>query len=1146
MSTRPSGSRKYRSELRAVTVAGMLALLLLPSISRADAFKLGVRNDFSMGADIVVVAADLNEDGKVDLVASDYSGNQINVRLGDGVGGYGPAVNFPTGAAPSGLVVCDFNKDGHQDVVTSNTGDNKVSLLLGDGAGGFAPKIDFATGTTPSFLATGDLNSDGFSDLVVTNSGSNSISVLMATGTATFFTPKVDYACAPASNPQGVAIGDLNDDGKPDAAVASYGTNQVSVFFGNSNGDGTLPARVEFTTDSSPFAVAIGDVNNDGRADLAVGNYWGFNVSVFPADGLPGNFGPRTDYTLGYASESVAIVDMNLDGKADLVAATNGGFVRVFQGDTLGSFVSPVDIATGSYPKTVITPDVNGDGRRDLVTANFYGGNVSQLLAPGGFAPRRDYATPGNPDAVAIGDVNGDGRPDLAITTNTPAASVQLGTGTGDFGPKTSFPTGTSPTDVAIADVSGDGRPDLVVTNGGSNTVSILLGNGLGQFGAKTDFATGVGPQSLAVGDVNADGRPDVAVANYNANTVSVLLGIGGGSFGAKTDYVTGTSPNGVAIGDVSGDGRLDLVLTNANSNTVSILLGNGSGGFGAKTDFTTGTRPISPTIADMNGDGLLDLVVGNLVDNTVSVLPGTGGGAFGARTDFATGTNPNSVVAGDVNSDGRLDLVVANTLVNTVGVMLGNGQGGFGPRIDLATGVFPADVAVADVSSDGRLDLVVASSSSVSVFLGLVPTRISLTGPPGASVNTWTPLTATVSIPSPGYGITSGTVQFFDGTTLLGTKTVNSGKAALVWVPTRPGNHVLSAVYSGNSRLYGSISSEACWCGCPFFVAPGGGGQVRTMTDVVSDQGGWLRMLFFRSPWDFRGSANPIMGYQIYRRANVAGATMSPVKSAESRPSRTAAPDGMAVLGWDYVSTVPATTDDFYDVVVPTTVDSNGSGIHRAMVFVRAATGTPGVFYDSAPDSGYSVDNLPPVPPAPFLGTYSSGATHLHWGVNDESDLWYYRVYRGNSAVFVPGPSNLIATRSDTGYVDSGPAGRYYKLSALDVNGNESGFALLTPSNTLEVPDAGPVAFALNRIQPNPLRGERLRVAFALPVAGPARLEVMDVSGRIVKQTDVGGLGAGQHEVVLDGGRRLPPGLYLVRLSQGAKTQVERVMVLK
>jgi hypothetical protein len=210
----------------------------------------------------------------------------------------------------------------------------------------------------------------------------------------------------------------------------------------------------------------------------------------------------------------------------------------------------------------------------------------------------------------------------------------------------------------------------------------------------------------------------------------------------------------------------------------------------------------------------------------------------------------------------------------------------------------------------------------------------------------------------------------------------------------------------------------------------------------------------------------------------------------------------------------------------------------------VRALTGTPGVHYDSAPDSGHSVDNLPPAPPAPFTGAYASGATHLHWGASTEADFWYYALHRGSTADFTPGPENRIATCSSTGYVDVGPAGSHYKLAAVDVNGNESGYAALGPEGTVGVPGAAS-AFALDGVRPNPALGGRMLVHFTLPTGEPAELELIDVAGRRVIGRAVGSLGAGRHAVDLAAGCRVPPGLYLVQLTQGTNTRVVRAAIL-
>jgi hypothetical protein len=511
-----------------------------------------------------------------------------------------------------------------------------------------------------------------------------------------------------------------------------------------------------------------------------------------------------------------------------------------------------------------------------------------------------------------------------------------------------------------------------------------------------------------------------------------------------------------------------------------------------------------------------------------------------GVRVDFATGTNSLSVAIGDVSGDGRPDLAVANYGSNTVSVLLGNGAGGFGAKTDFATGTGPLSVAIGDVSGDGRPELAVTNfdSNTVSVLLGLVPTRTAITTNPGPAVlGAPVTLTATVSIPAPGYGTPVDSVRFFDGTTLLGTSPVNGVVAGLALFAPYLGERAITAVYKGDGKLFGSISGVATQK-----VVTTAAAAISGITDVGNDQGGAARLVFGRSPFDYLGSGTPITGYQVYRRAIIAAA-------ARARPAgldRAADPIAVQLAGWDYVTTVPATTEDTYQATVPTFADSNASGFHRAVLFVRAATATPGIFYDSPQDSGYSVDNLPPISPAPFTGAYASGATHLHWGANAEPDLWYYKLHRGSTDGFAPAPGNLIATPGDTGYVDVGPAGGYYKLAAVDVNGNVSGYALLTPGGTVGVANGATLTFALEGARPNPSRGGRLNVAFALPSGASARLELIDVSGRRMEVREVGALGAGRHVVELAAGRKVPAGSYLVRLTQGANRRTVRAIVIE
>jgi len=191
-------------------------------------------------------------------------------------------------------------------------------------------------------------------------------------------------------------------------------------------------------------------------------------------------------------------------------------------------------------------------------------------------------------------------------------------------------------------------------------------------------------------------------------------------------------------------------------------------------------------------------------------------------------------------------------------------------------------------------------------------------------------------------------------------------------------------------------------------------------------------------------------------------------------------------------------------------------------------------------------VDHVAPAQPTGLVAAYSGGQTNLGWSANTENDLDSYRIYRATSADFTPALDNRIATQISTSYADVGPAGRYYKVSAVDVNGNESGFALITPDETTEVDFERPVAFALEGVRPNPANRSRLNVAFALPSGAAARLDLIDVSGRRVISREVGSLGAGRHTVNLSEGRAVAPGLYWVRFTQGANERAARVAVIE
>jgi len=391
-----------------------------------------------------------------------------------------------------------------------------------------------------------------------------------------------------------------------------------------------LPAVTYGSGGQGAMAVAVADLNGDGRPDLVVPN--ACSISVGCSDSEPigvllgngdGTFQPALTYSSGgvtsYVLGSVAIADVNRDGKPDVVVTNACG--------------SNSNCATGSVGVLL----GNGDGT---------------------FQPAVTYGSGGYFDiSVAVDDVNGDGKPDVLVANDcadivcqgSGMVGVLLGNGDGTFDSAIRYDSGGHyARSVAVADVNGDGKPDLLVTNDcflncTVGLVAVLLGNGDGTFQQAVAYdSNGSHRKSVAVADVNGDSRPDLLVANYCAadstcggggpGAVDVLLGNGDGTFRPAATYSSGADDaNSIAVADVNGDGKPDLLVTNqcadlinCTSGTIAVLVGNGDGTFQPAVTYDSGGYfAQSIAVADVNGDSKSDLLVANFGIDSFSSGPG-------------------------------------------------------------------------------------------------------------------------------------------------------------------------------------------------------------------------------------------------------------------------------------------------------------------------------------------------------------------------------------------------------------------------------------------------------------------------------------------------------------------------------------------
>lgn len=325
----------------------------------------------------------------------------VSSRLQTSLDAYAMPTRFGVGTRPANLVLADLNGDGRPDMVVPNAGDKTVSIRLADPAkpGFFLPSILLATpGRTPLDVAVGDLNGDGLMDIVVAASGANTILVFLHGPTPGTFQAPLSFPVG--GDPQAVTVADLDGDGHLDIAVATD-ANTVSVLRQLIYSP-TLVAQsaVDFPTGIHPVAIKAADLHGTGKLDLLTAN-WGadtnpntLGLSVL-SQTTPGVFAPPVHYATDYRGSALAVGDLNSDGRLDVAVACAGlpgspGAISVFLQNTTtpGALLSPVNYRGTWGPMGVAIADMDGDGHPDLVLAD---GEIvvryNSATTPGTFGP---------------------------------------------------------------------------------------------------------------------------------------------------------------------------------------------------------------------------------------------------------------------------------------------------------------------------------------------------------------------------------------------------------------------------------------------------------------------------------------------------------------------------------------------------------------------------------------------------------------------------------------------------------------------------------------------------------------------------------------------------------------------------------------
>lgn len=360
-------------------------------------------------------------------------------------GTFSTQLTLPLGDEPRFILFRDLDNDGKGDLVSPSVDSDILSVYRNTSipnAISFAPKFDLTTNNEPREVVAGDLDGDGLLDLAVVNTFSNNISVfrnISTTGNIAF-AAKVDFATN--DNPRNLVIKDIDGDGRPDMVSSDHNDRSVTVLRNTTTGIGSInfAAGIDISVGGNPRGLAIQDLDGDGRQDIVVVNDFDGNLSVLRnnASGTNISFDSAEDFNTGLSPRTVSIGDLDGDNKYDLVV-TNAISDNIAILRNTGSGGNPINfnrstLTVGDEPLAAVLTDLDGDGRVDIAVANAtnngVGGSVSVFRNTSSgtlsFSGQVVYDTEDDPPFIVSGDFDGDGQPDIATANSNTPGSISI------------------------------------------------------------------------------------------------------------------------------------------------------------------------------------------------------------------------------------------------------------------------------------------------------------------------------------------------------------------------------------------------------------------------------------------------------------------------------------------------------------------------------------------------------------------------------------------------------------------------------------------------------------------------------------------------------------------------------------------------
>jgi len=855
-----------------------------------------------------VVAADLNGDGILDLVTTDYGGSTISVLLGNGDGTFRAHVDYAVGALSFGLAVGDLNGDGIPDIAVGSGSSTLVSVFLGNGDGTLRAAQTYDSGGVPEYVVIADFNGDGILDLATCAGGLGTVSVLLGNGDGTFAARQTFGASV---FPDGLAMADFNHDGKPDLAVSNNPADAVSVFLGN--GDGSFQLAVDYPVGTAPTNLVAVDLNADGNPDLVVCDSVGSNVSVLMGRG-DGTFLPKVDYAGFNNPWGIVAADVNGDGIPDVVVSSPASqAVEVFLGKGDGTLLAAAPFATGSANYLLAVGDWNGDGVMDLAVPDISVSKVSVALGSiSATATLGGVSVPGGGVHNIVASYAGDTNSDPSVSAPISLAGTPFATTTELNAAPMSGPVGQTfvlTANISPASSSGYFAGGTVTFYDGGTGIGVPVSVAGGSASISSNAFT-AGMHSITAtysGDIDFTGSTTpagtvIAVASAQSITFPAINPV---SYGVAPFPLNATASSGLAVtfSVISGPGAVSgTTLTVRGVGSVVIQAdqaGNASFSAAPAVRRTLVVNPATTTTAlvtsaatvSVNANLTLTASVsspglpvptGTLIffDGGTQLAPvpvNSSGIAAYSTTSLAPGPHSITVVySGDANfaassSSGVLVTVVAaqtiafaalNPLIyGTTPITLNaTASSGLPVNFSLVSGpatlagstltILAAGVVVIQADQAGNATFPPAPSVRRALTVNRAASAVVLTTS-AASVLLGNSVTLTATVPSGGLRTPTGSVNFLDGSVHLGVIGLNGAGAAAVTSALTPGPHQVEAIYSGDGNFQSSAALVSVAVVVPgYTIVPNPAvltvklGETATSTITITPVGGFRGQL--------------------------------------------------------------------------------------------------------------------------------------------------------------------------------------------------------------------------------------------------------------------------------------------------------------